>query len=149
MKKKVIWGTLIVVLVLVAVIKGRSLSAYVAGAWLESAKERAAEADVLSFRYAGIDSLYERERYAYFLFAEDHSAGQSDGLSARMDSLLVITCGAGPAWLKETEADTVRLPRSAFDFCLKENQSMQLYRVAGVSAGTDGNLYRLSKMVVE
>ena len=112
---------MIAVAVLAIVANKGSITDYIAGVWMESAKKRVKNEDALGFRYAKIDSLYERKRYAYFLFVED-------GL---------------------TEKDTLSLPRSAFDFLIAENRSMQLYRVIGVTERMDGNLYQLNKIDIE
>lgn len=124
-----------------AIIANKScISGYIADVWIESAKKRMVSDDVLGFRYSKIDTLYGRKRYAYFLFVEDDSVGKEGLLSGKADSLLVITCSVTPGWLKEAGADTLSLPRSAFDFWIAGNRSMQLYRVIGVTERMDGNL---------
>ena len=133
-----------------AVVANKSrISGYIAGVWIESAKKRMVSEDALGFRYSKIDSLYDRKRYAYFLFVEDDSVGKEGLLSVKADSVLVIGSVAVPGWLRESGADTLSLPRSAFDFLVEDNHSMQLYRVSGVSERVDGNSYQLHKMDME
>ncbi|WP_140406997.1 hypothetical protein [Bacteroides sp. An19] len=146
MKKRIVWYVLVVLAALAVVANKSRISGYIANVWIELAKKRMINEDALGFRYSKIDFLYDRKRYAYFLFVEDGSAEKESLLSGKADSLLVITCGATSGWLKESGADTLSLPRSAFDFLVEGDCSMQLYKVISVTERMDGNLYRLNKI---
>lgn len=149
MRKRIVWYALIAVAALIVVANKSGITGYISDVWIESAKKRMINEDVFGFRYAKIDSLYEKKRYAYFLFVENGLPEKDALLSGKADSLLVIGCGVVPEWLRKSGADTLSLPRSAFDFLVEENHSMQLYRVSGVSERMDGNLYQLNKMDME
>lgn len=149
MRKRIVWYALIAIAVLAIVANKRSITDYIADVWIESAKKSMGNEDAIGFRYAKIDFLYERKRYAYFLFVEDGLTEKESLLFGKADSLLVITSGVTPGWLKESGADTLSLPHSAFDFLVEGNCSMQLYKVIGVTKHMDGYLYQLNKIDIE
>lgn len=71
MRKRIVWYALIAVAALIVVANKSGITGYIADVWIESAKKRMINEDAFGFRYAKIDSLYEKKRYAYFLFVEN------------------------------------------------------------------------------
>lgn len=138
---------LILVLALLALLNRRSLSDKMAEVGIEMAKRQVSQASVIRFHYGKVDSLYKEKAYSHFLFLKD-SVGADDGLSAflRRQPVLLIACRAIPDWLKDSGADTLRLPQSAFDFLVDEDKEMQAYQIVEVERRGSDNAYRLRKV---
>ena len=96
MRKRIVWYALIAVAVLAIVANKGSITDYIAGVWMESAKKRVKNENAIGFRYSKIDSLYDKKRYVYFLFVEDGLTEKESLLFGKADSLLVITSGVTP-----------------------------------------------------
>ena len=152
MSKK-IWGALILILVfllvLFALLNRRSLTDKMAEVGIEMAKRQANRTSDIRFRYEKIDSLYKENTYSHFLFLKNDNVGMDDKLLSfvRHQQVLIIACDALPDWLKDSGADTLRLPQSAFDFLVDEGKVMQAYQIVEVENNEEGgNFYRLNKI---
>lgn len=142
-KQWVIIG-LLFTLVLIGIgnwIGGKDL--FVSG-WIKGVQWYLQGHEVFNFRFEKVDSLYDAKEYRYFLFVrESVDFHLSDEV---MDSLLVLTADHVAVLPGKQDVDKISLSESAFDFLMKPDLTMTLFRVVHVTKEKKGYLYRLERM---
>lgn len=108
-------------------------------------KTRTRNADSFWFSHVNIDSLYDVNRYKYFVFMRNSDNIDIDALTVPKDSLLIVIEGD----LKEKELERgynmVNLPESTFDYLLKDGEIMMLCTVDSVVQSAS-NRYKMRKV---
>ena len=103
--------------------------------WIKGAQWYLQGREVFNFRLEKVDSLYDAKEYRYFLFVRE----------SVLDSLLVLTADHVTALPGYQDVDKISLSGSAFDFLMKPDLAITLFRVVHVTKEKNGYLYRLER----
>lgn len=111
--------------------------------WIKGTQWYLQGREVFNFRLKKVDSLYDAKEYRYFLFVrESVDFRLSDEV---LDSLLVLTADHVTALPGYQDVDKISLSGSAFDFLMKPDLAITLFRVVHVTKEKNGYLYRLER----
>lgn len=112
--------------------------------WIKGAQWYLKGREVFNFRLEKVDSLYDAKEYCYFLFVRESADFHLN--DEVQDSLLVLTADHVTVLPGHQDVDKISLSGSAFDFLMKPNLVITLFRVVHVTKEKNGYLYRLERM---
>lgn len=112
--------------------------------WIKGAQWYLQGREVFNFRFEKIDSLYDVKEYRHFLFVRESADFHLN--DEVLDSLLVLTADHVTALPGNQDVDKISLSGSAFDFLMKPDLAITLFRVVHVTKERKGYLYRLERM---
>lgn len=105
------------------------------------AKSRISNTDSFWFSHIDIDSLYKEKKYKYFLFV----SGSPAILTIPQDSVLIIVDNDSPYFSLKQSYDIIGLPKSAFNYLLKDGETAALCLVDSVAQATL-NRYKMRRV---
>lgn len=112
--------------------------------WIKGVQWYLQGREVFNFRFEKIDSLYDVKEYRHFLFVRESADFHLN--DEVLDSLLVLTADHVAALPGNQDVDKISLSGSAFDFLMKPDLAITLFRVVHVTKERKGYLYRLERM---